>query len=115
PVPVANTHLKSQPASEMSEVMDRVKQNDVQPSRLIAPPAFASSPAAPRIEQSSEHLHPRQPSIAPAPVVVPPARLQINRIDIQLVNQAPAPPPPARAPDVSQLLEKHLGRVELLF
>jgi hypothetical protein len=110
--PIAARPFKAQPVA--GEVMDHVKQNDVQPSKLMAPQTSESSAPTPRTEQSSQHLQLRQPSIAPAPVVVPPARLQINRIDIQVVNQPPAPPPPAHAPDVSQLLEKHLGRVELL-
>jgi hypothetical protein len=99
-----------------SEVKDhpKQKQDQVQPPKLIATQTFESLAPAPRVEPASEHVQPRQPFIAPAPVV-PPARLQINRLDVQIINQAPAPQPQtARVTDVSQLLEKQLGRVGLL-
>jgi hypothetical protein len=112
PGPIAQSQFTL--ATVASEVMDHVTPNKTQPTSLIAAQTLESSVPAPGVGQPSEYLQFRQPSIAPAPVT-PPPRLQINRIDIQVVNQVPPPPPPpARAPDVSQVLEKHLGRVELL-
>jgi hypothetical protein len=83
-----------------------------QPSRLVVAEIAEAPNAKARVEPTSKHVQPRQPSIAPAP---PPARLHINRVDIQVINHVPPPPPAAHVPDISQLLEKkHLGRVELL-
>ena len=93
---------------------DVVAHVSVPPSRVLAVEITEPSNAKTRVEQTSEHLQPRQRSLAPAPVA-PPARLHINRVDIQVINQVPPSPPAAHVPDVSQLLEKkHLGRVELL-
>lgn len=112
----AEAQVTPQSTRLVNEIVSHVVQSNAQPSRLIAAEAFESSAPTPRAEQSSEYLQLRQPSITPAPVV-PPARLQINRLDIQVINQvaAPLPSPPAHVPDMSQLLErKHLSRVELL-
>lgn len=93
---------------------DVVAHVSVQPSRVLAVEIAKAPGADARVEQIAERLQPRQPSLALSPVPSP-ARLHINRVDIQVINQAPPPPPAARVPDVSQLLEKkHLGRVELL-
>lgn len=116
PGSTAESQVTPQASQMANEIVSQVMQHDVQPSRLIPSEAFESPAPTPRAEQVPEYLALQQPSIAPA-AVVPPARLQINRLDIQVINQAAAPPPPqpAHAPDVSQLLEKkHLGRVELL-
>src|SRR5215213_2560031 len=114
PGPVTDSQLTPQPVSVASEIVDEVKPNQIQPPRLIATQTLESLAPAPRAEPASEYVQPRQPLIAPAPVA-PPARLQINRLDVQIINQAPAPPPQAaRVTDVSQLLEKQLSRVGLL-
>ena len=108
------------PTSEPQVTPPRPVENEVmvhvsaQPPRLVAAEIVEAPNTKPRVEHTSAHLQPRQPSFAPAPVV-PPARLHINRVDIQVINQVPPPPPAARVPDISQLLEKrHAGRVELL-
>jgi hypothetical protein len=58
----------------------------------------------------------RQPAAAGVPVP-PEPRLRINRLDVQIINQSPAPPSHARtgAPDPAQLLERrYLGRADLI-
>ena len=104
---------KTQPTPAPIE-NDVVAHVSVQPSRVLAVEIAEPPNTKARVEQTSEHLQRRQPSLAPAPVPSP-ARLHINRVDIQVINQVPPPPPAPRVPDVSQVFEKkHLGRVELL-
>ena len=109
--PGPTTETQAAPSTVEHDVAAHVS---VQPSRVLAVEITEPSNAKARVEQISNHFQPRQSSLAPSPVA-PPARLHINRVDIQVINQVPPPPPAARVPDVSQLLEKkHLGRVELL-
>lgn len=100
--------------SAVGDVVKEVKRDESPPTRL-APPALEASAPRPRVEQPSKYLQLIQSPVVPT-VVAPPARLRINRLDIQVINHVPPPPPlPTHAPDVSQLLEKkYLGRVELL-
>lgn len=113
PRPTTEAHETPQASAMVHEIVTHV----MPPSPLMPAEVFESSAPTPRAEQAAEYSPFRQPSITAAPIV-PPARLQINRLDVQVINQAPAPPPtpPAQVrPDVSQLLEKkHVGRVDLL-
>lgn len=113
--PIAESQIRSPLTGVLSEVVNQETQIE-SPAKRLPPETFEAAAPLPRIEQTSEYLQLRQPPIAPTPVA-PAPRLRINRLDIQVINQVPAPPqpPPTQAPDVSQLLEKkHLGRVELL-
>jgi hypothetical protein len=84
---------------------------------LVAPvssPQLGTVPPQPRQEQTS-HLSLRSPPETKADVS-PPARVRINRLDIQIVNQRPAArPSQTSAPDIAQLLERrHLSRADLI-
>ena len=72
---------------------------------------------APMLEaRLPQYLEATQPQIKPPVIESPsPARLRINRIDVQIINNVAPPAPRAAAPDMRRLLEqKHLGRVALL-
>lgn len=98
----------SQPGGEVSSVDPK------QSEAPATPPALASAPL-PRQESIAERAMFRPPPITQF-VANPPARLRINRLDINIVNAFPAPPPTqTRSSDVSQLLDReHLGRVDLI-
>lgn len=87
-------------------------ERPIAPAPVLVPDALVPTS---KLEQPSGFFKLRQPPTAPA-AAAPQARLRINRIDIQVVNNV-RPPVPAetRTSDVGQTLEKrHLGRVELL-
>jgi hypothetical protein len=83
--------------------------------RVVSPVEPFEAPAPMPEPRLPEYLQPMGPRIN-APTADPsPARLRINRMDIQVINTVAPPAPRAAAPDMSRLLEKkHLGRVCLL-
>jgi hypothetical protein len=84
--------------------------------RVISPVDPYEAPAPMPEPRIPEYLQPMRPQVN-APAADPsPARLRINRMDIQVINTVAPPAPRAAAPDMSRLLEKkHLGRVGLLW
>lgn len=114
--PLAPPSVTPQLSSVVNNVANQEPQSIAQPTALLPVRASEALVPTPRLEQPAELLNLRQPPMAAPPAAAPQARLRINRIDIQVVNNMrPAAPSEARAPDVSQMLEKrHLGRVALL-
>jgi hypothetical protein len=96
--------------SKAPEQRERPRESSPQ----ISPPAFELATATPKRELAAEYFMPL-PTVAQV-TTSPPVRLRINRMDINIINTLPTPPPAqARVPDVSQILDReHLGRLELL-
>jgi hypothetical protein len=83
--------------------------------RVDSPVGRFEAPAPMPEPRLPEYLQSMQPQVTPPTAGPSPARLRINRMDIQVINTVAPPAPRAAAPDISRLLEKkHLGRVGLL-
>jgi hypothetical protein len=113
--PISPPPVTPQLSTVVHNVANQEPQSIAQPTALLPVRASEALVPTPRLEQPAELFNLRQPPMAP-PAAARQARLRINRIDIQVVNNMrPAAPSETRAPDVSQMLEKrHLGRVALL-